>query len=86
MFDCISRGSSDDYAITERWSIDVAVQRRKKHKQFCLQYRKCARPVDRIISSSDSSSPEGFERRFANNIVYLRSLSLPIRVGLHAWP
>lgn len=56
--DYISRGSFDDYAITERWSIDAAVQRRKKHKQFCLQYRKCARSVDRIISSSGRRRPK----------------------------
>lgn len=69
------------------WSIDAAMRHKKKHKEFYLQYRKCAQVCR---SNYKSERPrvvaEGFERRFANNIVYLRSLSLSIRVGLHAWP
>lgn len=36
------------------------------------------RSVGRIISSGDVVA-RGFECRFANNIIYFRSLSLPIR-------
>lgn len=67
-----------------RVMIDRSCHAMRGKRQTSLFALSQMRSVNRIISSGDVVA-RGFECRFANNIIYSRSLSLPIRVGLHAW-